>query len=144
MHTLRLARHGAPESDGNVWLGQVISGEHEILHGEDDLRVSDDQDDGAELAALRELVQSAGWQVLRAYGDKTWGPVGYGWKMHEALATIPAGADRVYEIARVAEQVDATARAVNEIFAYPESRIAQLTTPKASGRPFDALRRMGR
>jgi hypothetical protein len=42
----------------------------------------------------------------------------------------PAGPDRPYEIARVAEQVEATRKAVDSIFAYPTERIAQLTAPK--------------
>lgn len=101
-------------------------------------------DDSGELAALKDLLQSEGWTLLTAHLDKTWGPVGYGWQMQTALATIPHGPDRAYELARVAEQVDATARAVNDIVAWPLERIHQLTEPAKPKRPFDAFRRVSR
>lgn len=98
----------------------------------------------AEVSALRDLIASAGWVVLTAHLDKTWGPAGYGWQMHAALATIPHGPDRAYEVARVAEQVDATARAVNDLVAWPQERIRELTASGKPTRPFDAFRRVAR
>lgn len=89
-------------------------------------------------------MQSDGWQVVRAYAAEHWGPAGYGYQMQRALANVPAGPDRPYELARIAEQVDATARAVNALVAYPTERITALTTEKKSRQPFAALRRMGR
>lgn len=105
---------------------------------------AEDQDvETSELGALKDLVQSEGWRLMKAHADKEWGPAGYGWQMQAALARIPNGPDRAYEVAAVAERVDATAKAVNNLFAYPQERIAQLTVTKAT-RPFDALRRIGR
>lgn len=64
--------------------------------------------------------------------------------MQQALANIPAGPDRDYEIARVAQQIDATARAVNMLMAYPSERLAQLSPAKKSGQPFAPWRRVTR
>lgn len=70
--------------------------------------------------------------------------MGYGFQMQQALANIPAGPDRDYEIARVAQQIDATARAVNMLMAYPSERLAQLSPAKKSGQPFAPWRRVTR
>ena len=51
---------------------------------------------------------------------------------------------RAYELARVAEQVEATSQAVHAVMTYPDERIKALTGPKASKQPFAALRRIGR
>jgi hypothetical protein len=105
----------------------------------------DPETTAGELAAWRDLLQSEGWRLLMAYGAKAWGPEGYGWQMQQALANVPSGPDRPYEIARVAEQVDATAKAVNSIFSYPAERIAALTAgSRLEKQPFWKHRRMGR
>lgn len=96
-----------------------------------------------ELVALRDLVQSHGWQILKAHLEREWGPAGYGWRMQMALGQIPQGPERAYEVARVAEQVNATAGAMNELVAWPGERIQELQTPKSSKAPFARLRRMG-
>ena len=97
-----------------------------------------------QLAAFRELVQSIGWRLLKAHADHDWGPAGYGRQMQRALADVPNGPDRAYELARVAEQVEATSQAVHAVMTYPDERIKALTGPKASKQPFAALRRIGR
>lgn len=94
--------------------------------------------------ALRELVQSSGWQLLLERAKHEWGPAGYGRRMQEALSQVPTGPDRAYEIARVAEQVDATAKAVNTILSWPDAQIAELTSRRETKQPFARLRRMGR
>ena len=96
------------------------------------------------IGALRDLVQSEGWRLLKAQCDTEWGPAGYGRRMQEALAQVPAGPDRAYEIARVAEQVDATARAVNALVTWPTEEIKRLSPSQKSANPLQALRRIGR
>lgn len=95
------------------------------------------------LGSLRDLVQSAGWQLLKQQAAHEWGPEGYGRQMQHALSTIPAGPERAYELARVAEQVDATAKAVHALIQWPEEQIRQLA-PSKPARRFDALRRITR
>lgn len=73
--------------------------------------------------ALRDLLQSEGWRIFKAAAEHEWGPTGYGRRMQEALSQIPTGPDRAYELARVAEQVDATATAVNKIIAWPSEEL---------------------
>lgn len=108
---------------------------------------TDEQDDSPaahERKALTDLLQSEGWKVFRAYVDREWGPAGYGWQMQDAIAHIPQGPDRAYELAAVAERVDAIAKAVNNLAVWPQERINELTTPRKAARPFEALRRMTR
>lgn len=105
---------------------------------------TDLHDDGTELRALQELVQSDGWKILRTHADHDWGPTGYGQRMQEALASVKPGPERDYEIARIAQQVDDTARAVNLLMAYPAQRIGLLVGPKKSGQPFAPWRRVTR
>jgi hypothetical protein len=92
-------------------------------------------------SALRELVQTPGWQLLMAQADVEWGPTGYGRRMQEAIATIALGPDRAYQIADVAERVDATARAVTDILAWPKEQIRRLTAHEEPPRRFGAFRR---
>jgi hypothetical protein len=94
--------------------------------------MSEDAEDGR-LAALRELVQSEGWAILKAHAVTLFGPEGYGREMQAALSSIPAGPDRAYEIAQVAERVEATARAVNGLILWPTSQL-QAATPRAPRR----------
>lgn len=94
------------------------------------------------IVALRDLLGSEGWRVLKAQAAEEWGPQGYGRRMQEALSTVPAGPDRPYELARIAEQVDATARAVNALIKWPAEEISRRMPVKPSTRPFAALRRM--
>lgn len=84
------------------------------------------------VTALRDLLQSEGWRIFKDAADQSWGPRGYGMEMQRALSTIPHGPDRAYELARVAEQVDATARAVNEIMAWPSEQIRERTQGKVA------------
>ena len=97
-----------------------------------------------QLAAYKDLLQSLGWKLLKAHADHDWGPAGYGVQMQRALASIPQGPDRAYELARVAEQVDATAKAVNALIEWPEQAVKLLAPEKPSRQPFAGLRRMGR
>lgn len=107
--------------------------------------MNDEQEDltNGELTALRDLVQSQGWTVLKAHFEREWGPSGYGWRIQDALSQIPQGPERAYEVARIAEQVTATTKAMNEMIAWPSERIAELQSPKPSRAPFARLRRMG-
>ena len=91
-------------------------------------------------SALRDLVQSEGWKLFEAQISQEWGPSGYGRRMQEALAQVPNGPDRAFEIAAVAERVDATARAVEAIRRWPYEEIAKREPVKPKG-PFAALRR---
>lgn len=100
--------------------------------------------DGGELAALRDLQQSEGWKLLLGYLEREWGPAGYGWRMQKALSEIPRNGERAYEIARIAEQIDATSEAVNQITSWPQERIQQLAAPAKATGPFAGLRRIGR
>lgn len=100
----------------------------------------DDSKDGR-IAALRDLLSSPGWQLLREQAAKDWGPAGYGAQMQAALASVPQGPDRAYEIARLAEQLDNTCQAVNRIIAWPTEELHRLEPVKESTRPFNKLRR---
>lgn len=99
------------------------------------------EDDGPDstLGALRELLVSRGWHLLKVQADREWGPEGYGRRMQEALAKVPAGPDRAYEIADVAERVDATARAVHQIMRWPSEQLRELAPAKKPAR-FAGLR----
>jgi hypothetical protein len=90
--------------------------------------------------ALRELLASPGWQLLEAQIAREWGPEGYGRRMQEALSRIKPGPDRAYELAAVAETVEATARAVEQIRRWPAEQIKALSPEKPKG-PFASLRR---
>lgn len=104
--------------------------------------MSEDRDDAPDtLTSLKELVTSPGWLLLVAQAKAEHGPEGYGRAMQAALSSIPQGPDRAYEIARVAEQVEATARAVNALIKWPSEQIARLSPKMPSRRPFAGLRR---
>src|SRR4051812_43753711 len=92
-------------------------------------------------AALSDLLQSEGWRVFKASAEHEWGPAGYGRRMQEALNTIPSGPERAYELAQVAELVDATAKAVNQIIAWPSEELRRRQPPAPARRPFAGLRR---
>jgi hypothetical protein len=94
-----------------------------------------------DVAALRDLVQSRGWQLLKARAAQDFGPEGYGRAMQRAIAAVPQGPDRPYELARVAEQVEHTAQAVNTIMSWPEQQIRALAEKPKDRRPFANLRR---
>lgn len=101
----------------------------------------------ARYEALKALVESDGWKIMTRRSADEWGYVGYGHRMKTALDDLPQGPDRVYELARIAEQVTATKTAIDEIMAWPTQEIDDLhkklkPEPK-SRRPFDALRRQG-
>lgn len=82
------------------------------------------------VSALTDLLSSEGWQLLREQAIHEWGATGYGARMKEALSRIPAGPDRAYELARVAEEVDATSNAVNALVAWPSEEIKRRTAQK--------------
>lgn len=97
--------------------------------------------------ALKAMVESDGWKIMTRRSADEWGYVGYGLKMKAALDSLPLGPDRVYEVARIAEQVTATKTAIDEIMAWPTQELDDLhkkLKPEArSRRPFAALRRQG-
>lgn len=95
-------------------------------------------------AALRELVASEGWRVFKDAADREWGPAGYGRAMQHALSSIPHGPDRPYELAQAAERVEATAKAVNEIMAWPSEELKRRSAPTRAAGPLDHLRRLTR
>lgn len=98
-----------------------------------------DQDgEGTVDSALRDLLQSEGWRIFKTAAEHEWGPSGYGRRMQEALSAIPPGPDRAYELAQVAERVDATARAVNEIMAWPAEELRR--RGKGQQRPHLSMR----
>lgn len=103
--------------------------------------MADEEPSDPVLGALRDLLQSEGWRLLKAQAADEWGPVGYGRQMQRALSAIPNGPDRAYELARVAEQVDATARAVNALIAWPTEELTRRAPTQRSHRPFASLRR---
>lgn len=84
--------------------------------------------------ALSDMLQSEGWRLLRDQAIKEWGGEGYGRRMKEAIDQIPVGPDRAYEIARVAEQVDATSNAVHQFIAWPSEELKRRVTPKEEPR----------
>lgn len=96
------------------------------------------------VSALKDLLQSEGWRIFKDAAAASWGPSGYGMEMQRALSTIPHGPERAYELARVAEQVDATARAVNEIMAWPSQEVSRRLGPKPRTGPLDHIRRLAR
>lgn len=101
---------------------------------------TEDQDAGLELADYRELVQTAGWQRLKAHADKQWGAAAYGWQMRALQIEMPPGEARDAKMAGLLE----AASAIDTLFAFPQSRMQQLTTPAKSRQPFAALRRIAR
>lgn len=111
------------------------------------MAATEDQDDAPESherQALTDLLQSEGWKVFRAYLDKQWGPAGYGWQMQQALTEIPHGPERAYELATVAERVDAVARVVNDLAVWPQERIRELAQPTKAKAAFAPWRRTTR
>lgn len=101
-----------------------------------------DQDDEqpALVSALQDLLQSPGWAWIRQIAEQDYGPAGYGRRVMAAIAAIPAGPERTYELARVTEQIHEECQAVNALIKRPKDELAKLTQKKAP-RPFDHLRR---
>lgn len=93
---------------------------------------------------LRDLVQSPGWLALMTQVDLEWGPTGYGKRMQEAIARVPSGPDRAYELARVVEETDAIAHAVQAIVQWPKQQIQRLDQQQPSAGIFSHLRRIAR
>lgn len=104
--------------------------------------MNEDEQDSITVA-LRDLVQSEGWRIFKQAADAEWGALGYGREMQRAIASVPHGPDRSYELARVAEQVEATAQAVHQILAWPVDELKRRAPKEAPGR-FDRLRRLAR
>ena len=103
--------------------------------------MSEDEQVDPIVSALRDLLQSEGWRIFRTATEHEWGPSGYGRRMQEALTSVGRGPDRAYELGEVAERVDATARAVNALIAWPSDEIARRAPVKKSTAPFAHLRR---
>jgi hypothetical protein len=101
----------------------------------------DDQQPAA--AALRDLIQSPGWQLLADHVERTWGPTGYGREMQRAIASIPPGPERMYELAQIADRVEATARAIHEMMKWPTEQLHRLAPAKEKS-PLSAWRRISR
>ncbi len=106
--------------------------------------MADDLTPEAEAQAYAELVQMPGWQLFVATARQEWGGEGYGRKMRAALASVPPGPDRPYEVARVAERIDDQATAINNLLSVPAERIKAVAATVAPSRPFEALRRLTR
>lgn len=101
----------------------------------------DRDDDAPDLAqALRDLLQSAGWQwfVQQIHGE--YGPSAYGKKINAALSQIKPGPEYAYEVAEVTQRIHAESNAVNALVSRPKAMLESLTT-KPSKRPFDQFRR---
>jgi hypothetical protein len=105
--------------------------------------MSDERSTEEQIAALRELLESTGWKMLLEYANDLTGPIGYSRSMQHALASIPAGPDRPYELMRATEQIQAVAQAVTQVTNWPAEALAQLT-PKKHSVPFEMLRRVTR
>lgn len=107
--------------------------------------MSSSEDDGTEgrAAALKDLLDSEGWKLLARHAADEWGDIGYGQRMKAAVRNVQQGPERVYELARVAEQVDATKAALDEILNWPFQELQRLATTKTKAGPFAGLRRGG-
>lgn len=104
----------------------------------------EDRSTEEQIAALKDLLQSTGWKMLLEYANDLTGPIGYSRSIQQALAKIPNGPDRPYELMRATEQIQAVAEAVTRVTNWPSEQLAQLTPKKASGMPFEMLRRVTR
>lgn len=105
---------------------------------------NEDHDAAAVTAgALKDLLDSEGWKLLARHAADEWGDVGYGQRMKAAVRAIAQGPDRVYELARVAEQVDATKAALDEILNWPFQELQRLTPQTKRRMPFAGLRQGG-
>lgn len=106
--------------------------------------MAEDEQDTPELivSALRDLVQTHGWTLLKAQATREWGPQGYGERMAEAISKVPNGPDRAWELARVAEQTDATARAIRALIDWPNQEIRRLAVTKKTSRWQEGIRGM--
>jgi len=103
--------------------------------------VADEQDDDAPLPiALRDLVLSDGWRWLCQQADLEAGPAAYGKRINAAIAAIPAGPNREFEVSAAIDKIHASCEAVNALIAKPKEMLQRLTeTPKK--RPFEGFRR---
>lgn len=99
-----------------------------------------DDDRPALASALRDLLQSEGWRWLCQEAERDYGPAGYGRRVNAAIAAIPSGPDRPYEIARVTEKIHDSCEAVNAFIKRPKDVLASLTKQPVS-RPFESWRR---
>lgn len=77
--------------------------------------------------ALRDLLQSEGWRIFKEAAGEQWGAVGYGKEMQRAIASVPRGPERQYELGRIAEQVEITAQALHQILSWPAEEIKRRT-----------------
>lgn len=105
--------------------------------------MSSSEVDVERIAALKDLLESPGWKLLTRHGADEWGEVGYGRRMREGVRNVPQGPERAYELARIAEQVDATKSAIDEILNWPIEELRRLTQPASPRGPFAGLRRGG-
>ncbi len=103
-----------------------------------------DADEDTDLLALRDLLRHRGFELMWAHIRKEYGPEGYGRKVQAAMAAIPAGPDRPYEMARVADEIGAMTKAVNEIMEWPLREVKRLKPEHRTLNPLDRLRRVAR
>lgn len=88
-----------------------------------------------ELEELESLLASPGWRNFLRYSQADWGPETYRRKVQQALGLVP---DRPRAEDHVL-QIEAAARAVERLLAWPEQRVRELrakqeSRPQALGR----------
>ena len=103
---------------------------------------TEDDGDGGEREALQLLVTSAGWPVFLRLVEDDWGAEQTLAKINAALSAVSRGDHDA--ATDTVQQIQTARREVYRILEKPKERIAQLTVRQKSGRPFDALRRIGR
>ena len=81
----------------------------------------------AQLAALKDLVESDGWKLYLAHVAEAWGPEAFERALDQALD----GADPADETA-VTRRMRDTFKGVRADVTWPETTIAVLSKPKAS------------
>lgn len=99
-----------------------------------------DDPEGGERDSLRGLIESDGWQRFAAYIAQEWGADASIRKLDDALKAAGPGED----VTAIVLQIRASALQIQNLVRWPAQRIAQLGDAKKSGRPFEALRRIGR
>ena len=85
-------------------------------------------DHAKELEELEELLADPGWARVEAHALREWGPEAYRRRMGQLLAGLPAETDpRSYVL-----QVEASAREVERLIAWPRERVAKLRGQQAA------------
>lgn len=103
---------------------------------------STDDQDGGELAALKGLLESDGWQAFTQHVEQTWGPAATLQRIEAGVSKVPLGdQDAVHDMT---QHVLSAQKQIKTLVQWPSDRIAQLSAGKQSKQPFAALRRIGR